>query len=353
MVWHFAYPGQTMMARLLMLVLFCAAGVWADESILPEAYLQRLTAIDAALSAGNGKQANILCSALSGLAVTWTQGALPVDPTIATLVQKSAFAAARMRIHAVLNALSVPAVKATSPADAQALASIAQSEADKMLKLRSGGSIASMPTVGPEIPTTWQQRGEDVLESIRDALGKFFHWLLKWIIGEHSNQGDSGNGSMVVPLALMVVGMILVLIGVMAISAWRTKQPVVLQVVNSSSQPTQDADPRSRAVDEWLDYAQRLAAAGRHREATRAWYHALLVQCWSHGLMHHRIGKTNWEYALALPTAVAWRKQFHDLTRRYDRIWYGGQADAEAVGEFAHEAGAILASVRQRPLEQV
>ena len=57
-----------------------------------------------------------------------------------------------------------------------------------------------------------------------------------------------------------------------------------------------DADPLSREQDEWEKYAAELAAAGRLREAIRAWYHAVLVGLFRAGLLHHHKGRTNWEY---------------------------------------------------------
>ena len=41
--------------------------------------------------------------------------------------------------------------------------------------------------------------------------------------------------------------------------------------------PSADDDPLSREANEWERYARELAAAGRAREAIRAWYHAVLV----------------------------------------------------------------------------
>ena len=106
------------------------------------------------------------------------------------------------------------------------------------------------------------------------------------------------------------------------------------------------ADPRSRAADEWIRYAQELLALGRHREAIRAWYHAILVGCWSNGLLHHRVGLTNWEYALALSAANSWRARFLDLTQRFDQAWYGGRVEIDESHAFALEAEQILAQLR-------
>ena len=87
--------------------------------------------------------------------------------------------------------------------------------------------------------------------------------------------------------------------------------------------PARDDDPLSRRAGEWEVYARELAAAGRCREAVRAWYHAVLVALYQQGALHHRKGRTNWEYVAAVPPEAAWRPAFAALTRRFEREWYG------------------------------
>jgi Domain of unknown function (DUF4129) len=108
-----------------------------------------------------------------------------------------------------------------------------------------------------------------------------------------------------------------------------------------------DEDPLSREVGEWERHARDLAAAKRWREAVRAWYHAVLVCLFQQGVLHYQKGRTNWEYASRLPPEAAWRPTFLDLTRLFDREWYGRpSSDAEAVRECARSAREILGAVR-------
>jgi hypothetical protein len=73
----------------------------------------------------------------------------------------------------------------------------------------------------------------------------------------------------------------------------------------------------------------------------------VLVGLFQRGLLHYQKGRTNWEYAARLGPEHAWRPAFTDLTRRFDREWYGRAAsDAEAVRECAQEARAILGALR-------
>ena len=72
-----------------------------------------------------------------------------------------------------------------------------------------------------------------------------------------------------------------------------------------------------------------------------------LVCLFQRGLLHYQKGRTNWEYASRLPPETAWRPTFLDLTRLFDREWYGRpSSDAEAVRECSRSAREILGAVR-------
>jgi hypothetical protein len=108
-----------------------------------------------------------------------------------------------------------------------------------------------------------------------------------------------------------------------------------------------DEDPLSRGAAERERHAAELAAARRWREAIRAWYHAVLVSLFRHGLLHHQKGRTNWEYVARLEPGLAWRPEFMELTSLFDREWYGRRtSDAEALAECARAARSLLAAVR-------
>jgi hypothetical protein len=331
----------------LCLLVLAAAAAPGVETVSPADYQQRLAAIAAALERGDRSAALSLSEMLAAVQVSWPEGALPADPTITALIRSSAFAAARLRLNAVQGSIAASGNAPAVVIDATALATIAEREANARLGLRTGGDIAGLGELPAQLPESWSQRLYDAVLWLRGCLSDFVDWLRSWL-RNHSRDGDEGGkDSAVMPVMLTVVGLIMLVVVVMAWNARRTTSPLGPLPALSATPTGVDADPRTRAVDEWLAYARHLMAAGRHREATRAWYHALLVQCWSKGLLHHRIGRTNWEYALALPASVGWRRQFQGLTGRYDLIWYGGRDEADAVREFAHEAGGILAILGQ------
>jgi hypothetical protein len=111
--------------------------------------------------------------------------------------------------------------------------------------------------------------------------------------------------------------------------------------------PATDDDPLSREVGEWERYARELERAGRTREAVRAWYHAVLVALYRTGFVHYRRGRTNWEYVASLAPTLSVRAGFADLTRRFEREWYGrDESDLEALAAAAEVAGGLLGTVR-------
>ena len=102
----------------------------------------------------------------------------------------------------------------------------------------------------------------------------------------------------------MSIGTIIVLVilafEVVRRSRARQTEPVMASEPLSSKR---DEDPLSRGASEWERYAAQLAAAGRLREAIRAWYHAVLVTLYGANILHYRKGRTNWEYVAGLAPA--------------------------------------------------
>jgi hypothetical protein len=97
-----------------------------------------------------------------------------------------------------------------------------------------------------------------------------------------------------------------------------------------------DEDPLSRGTSEWERHAAELAAARRWREAIRAWYHAVLVSLFRHGLLHHQKGRTNWEYVARLEPGLRLRSSWSHQSA--DREWYGRHERRHALAECARPA---------------
>jgi len=197
---------------------------------------------------------------------------------------------------------------------------------------------------------------ERIVQSIIDAwdwvveqLGK----LLEWIFDLLPRRRGSG-GSVMTPgmrwIVFAVVALIVLLIVVLAINVIRRSRAAAPDTTQTSEPlgSARDADPLSRGAKEWERYAADLAAAGRYREAIRAWYHAVLVTCYAGGILHFRKGRTNWEYIASLAPTLPWRADLMELTRRFELEWYGhDESSPDALEECSGRAQTILDAIRE------
>jgi hypothetical protein len=242
-----------------------------------------------------------------------------------------------------------------SEADNELLDRIREREA--LGDARAGGKVAGFPYRDNDFSTWIQNKLADAAEwvwewigpRVRGAVGDFVDWLLRLFLGNSISSGDGGVD--VTRLVVVVLVVVAAIVGVLL--AWhvvRSRRRSVAPVKTDSAKPVapaQDEDALSRTATEWERYAAELEAAGRAREAIRAWYHALLVTLFRAGHLHHRKGRTNWEYAFALAPGIIWRSRFTEIVRSFEREWYGrtsSQADVEHM--FAGEAKALLRDVR-------
>lgn len=334
------------MKRLILLMMVCCIGLVAGESWTPDQYRLRLAELTVAVDAGDSTIVQQQAERIAGAEVVWPSGSLPADPTLALLARQKALPALRQRLAAMTTDLAEVDTSGVIPVvDTANLERLAAREADAGLRLRHGGSVAGNPYDPTLLPPTLWERLSITAEWVGDRLWDLLDWIRKLFEREKSGDG-SGDGSGVVILTLIIVGALVVVGVVLAIIAWPKRAQVRPVAATSAAAPAIDADPRTRAADEWARYARELIALGRHREAIRAWYHAMLVNCWSHGLLHHRVGRTNWEYALTLPATVVWRGRFHDLTQRFDRAWYGGRVGGDEAHSYAIEAEELMRQQR-------
>jgi hypothetical protein len=184
---------------------------------------------------------------------------------------------------------------------------------------------------------------------LTDQLIRFWEWLMSFFPAPEVRRRTTffGVPFTVAALVLVIVAVLLLL----ALEIWRRgRKPkaVVSESATLSSTAGRDDDPLSRETNEWERYANELAAAGRVREAIRAWYHAVLVAIFRSGLVQYRKGRTNWEYVSALPATLPWRASFSGLTRLFDREWYGrDRSSVEALESCSHDARRLLEAIRR------
>jgi hypothetical protein len=189
------------------------------------------------------------------------------------------------------------------------------------------------------------------LKPIADFFNDLLERLWKWFIRlfPEPNRDGSKLGLDLRTVTALVVALALVLAGVgWRVLRHRRRGPALVPAGPSPLPPAADDNPLSRESNEWERYARELAEAGRHREAIRAWYHAVLVALYRTGTLHHRKGRTNWEYVSAVPPGTSWRSGFAEMTRHFEREWYGrDSSETEALRESEAMAISILTTVRE------
>lgn len=329
------------MSRWLLLLLLSCTVALHSADLSPDEYRRQLTAVATAIDANHLPEATALSEQLAAAHVAWPTGTLAADPRIHAALAASHPGTARRRLAELLSALAADEAPTTAmevPPDREALAAIARHQTATLLA--SGGTLDGLELHAPVEVKPLALRLLDAFRWLSDLLGDFLEWI-RWVFGGDVHKTDADKSSGLTTTAVLVgLGVIVVVFIVLALRRSATPPLPTVQPplpIDAAA----DQDPRSRAADEWIQHARRLGAAGRHREAVRAWFHALLVTCWARGHLHHRVGRTNWEYAVTLPGSLPWGEHFRDLTARFDRTWYGGQDDAD----YALDAEAVLSRI--------
>lgn len=336
----------------LLAALTLAGGVAvAQQDALPLGeYVAELERIETALRTADLEDARLRAQALLATPVAYRAETIAPDPTVlgpAGGVKDRPDALRQAdRIAALVGRLREGSGEAaTSNPDRDRLERLRRQQAAK--PLHKGGEVED-----PRLkPVTLPERVVEVLNAVWDGVADIYNtirdWLRKLWPEERSAKGEpSGFGLNVAVVAL--VALVTALLAVLAVRALRRGAAEEGEEASSAvATSSRDADPLSREANEWERYAAELAAAGRRREAIRAWYHAVLVTLFRAGTLHYQRGRTNWEYASRIAPEAAWRPAFLEITRAFDREWYGRDTStAEALRSCADGAKRILRSLR-------
>lgn len=104
---------------------------------------------------------------------------------------------------------------------------------------------------------------------------------------------------------------------------------------------------RSRTADDYREEAERLAAAGDHKEAVRARFRAIIRELEQRGVLDPRPGRTAGEIARegggAVPSIAG---DLHAVAATFDRIWYGRVAATAADYTLVRDADQRVRSAR-------
>jgi hypothetical protein len=357
-----------------------AAAPAATATISAADYRRRLIEIRAHLGRGDWEAARRQAQRLAGQRVAF--GRDPADELEPDLSVLRPLAAARHRAAASKAALplarligalpdgppAAPAAGAVSAlvaanegAPAAALAARPRADAALLERLRRSQELAEIAADG-SLPDPGVG-GDGVLDAVRNFLRPparllaslwdgFRDWLERWLRrlleGARGRRPAFSLRGVVFLAVLLALAMLAV-----AVQAARRRQrrrtPAAVTAAPMTG-PAQDEDPLSRASGQWESYARDLAAAGRFREAIRAWYHAVLVTLYKRGIVHYRKGRTNWEYIATIPPATSWRPALVEMTRHFEREWYGrDRSSPEALADSQALARRLLRELGSSP----
>jgi hypothetical protein len=329
--------------------LFLALFLAASAQAMPVAdYIQRLETIDALLAQNALAPAKIEARALLGTEVTWTRGKFVADASVLQPILDTPTAEGphRSRLMATIAELRRASGMESARGDRKLLERIAAEQ--DVPDLPKGGMV---PTeLNRDVPLL-ERIGKAISEMlvwVRDQLRKLLDWLLDLLPRRQPN--ESAGSVMMRWVVFAVVALIVLLVLVLAVNVLRRSRAATPGAVEKSTPlgSKADEDPLSRGATEWERYAGELARAGRFREAIRAWYHAVLVTCYAAGILHFRKGRTNWEYLASLAPSLPWRADMIELTRRFEREWYGSeQSTQEALDDCSERASRVIDVLRR------
>jgi Domain of unknown function (DUF4129) len=354
-----------------------AAPAAATAAISEAEYRRRLLEIRGHLGRGDWEAARRQAQGLAGQRVAFGREAadeieadLSVLRPLANARDRAAASQAALPLTRLIAAL--PAGPAATPAaggdaaravaPAAALAARPRADAALLERLRRSQALAEI-AAGGSLPDPGFGGGDGVLDAVRNFLRPptrllarlwdgFRDWLERWL--RHLLEGARGSRPSfglrgVVFLAVLLALAMLAAAVQAARRRQRRRRPAAVTMVPMTG-PPQDDDPLSRASGQWESYARDLAGAGRFREAIRAWYHAVLVTLYQRGIVHYRKGRTNWEYLATIPPATSWRPALVEMTRHFEREWYGrDRSSPEALADSQALARRLLRELGSSP----
>ena len=323
------------------LVLVLAATLTgAEPTMRVESYRETLDAIAARLDAGDTARAAELASGLEGERIDWEGEPLLPDSALLGAIAHGRGTEVRPALDALRAALheKTGTTAEVTTDDRRTLERLGRERIEAR-----GSTLPGMPEV--EIP--WRERIGQWLSSAARWVGRkivaLVRWLKRWWGPTERPLPSAEAVTSLAQGVLVVVGIVAVLLVGLAVVALLRRRAPRVEPAAAMRASSADADPTSRDEPAWRARAEALAAEGRHREAIRAFYHALLVRCFQTGALSARRGTTNREYARALDTRVAWAPEFHELTLRFDLEWYGHDSStATAFRDFSERTEVLI-----------
>ncbi len=336
------------MKRTLLAFLLLVATAAAAAPRIPLAdYVNALQRIDGLLAARQLAEAKNEALFLMDADVVWAKGRFVSDASLLDAIRNAPRPDGphRARLLLTIDELRRAGGMEAARGNRRLLEQIAADQEPPVLP--RGGNLRIAPD--RELP---------FLERVATSIADMFRWvwkrilaLIDWLLDllprEQSGPGGGTPGlRWIVSAVVVAIVLLVILLAVKVLRASKRAEDVVETSTPLGSK--RDEDPLSRGASDWERYARDLAGARQFREAIRAWYHAVLVTCYAAGILHFRRGRTNWEYVASLPPALSWRPDLIELTRRFEKEWYGGdQSTEEALEHCSERAAGILEALRR------
>jgi hypothetical protein len=332
---------------LILLPLLLAASSLHAATMTIADYTASLTRIRGFIAIGNIDAARAEGKALNDVDIDSPNGRFRTDSTLLAeiAVAKPRDLGVEARIDATLVALRSTSAAKTAPVDTQLLERLQRAQTAP--ELPRGGDIRGVRANGSLLERIAAAIQEAALWVV-DKIEKFFDWLGRFW-PDSSGKKTAPAAKNMRGMVSVLVGLILIVLGVLAFEVIRRSRKASASIVQESApiESSHDDDPLSRGANEWERYAAQLAAAGRLREAIRAWYHAVLVTLYGANILHFRKGRTNWEYLAAIGPEISWRAELVGLTRRFEEEWYGSDSSStDALDDCRAAAQRVIHAVR-------
>jgi Domain of unknown function (DUF4129) len=336
------------LATSVIALLLVCGNAYATTTLTIEQYISTLQRLHSLIAANQLEVARTEAEALTGSEIVSPLGNFHADDSLLAAIAQARGAdrALLARIELTIVELGGAATAVDAAPDPKLLRQVAAEQ--EVPELARGGELVPPPV--PEVP---------LIERALRSVGETFKWIGKkikqfidWLSEFLPDRLTEGPGATVGMrwIVIAVVALIVIAIVFLAVEVIRRARRGEAQTLASSAllRSASDDDPLSRGAMEWERYAAQLAAAGRYREAIRAWYHAVLVTCYAAGALHFRKGRTNWEYIASLSAATPWRPDFIRLTQRFEQEWYGSEQSTEdALDDCSNGAKSILEELQR------
>ena len=205
-------------------------------------------------------------------------------------------------------------------------------------------------------PTWWQSQVGGFWKRVSDAFSSFWNWLSHLFPKSAPRASAAPNMSW---LVFVFWAIIIGLLGLLIVLAYRAFAGNIrwgrrARASNEDELEGQDRELLLLPPDELGARAAQFAREGNFREAVRHRFIALLLRLDGSGFWHYDARRTNWEHIAALRQQAQNQSvltPLADLTRRFDRVRYGGAAcDAENWQQFERDALALEAQTGAREL---